>query len=102
MKMFTSEILFVHGEYILQTRRCLFSFSSSVVHVPGVNDIQSSSSTGQNLTQISRQLNQSQVAWTGNRPPFPGQVLIKGVLFSCSLKVCNPCAFYRRISKPHL
>uniref|UniRef100_A0A669PH54 Aryl hydrocarbon receptor nuclear translocator 2 n=1 Tax=Phasianus colchicus TaxID=9054 RepID=A0A669PH54_PHACC len=49
------------------------SFSSSVVHVPGVNDIQSSSSTGQNLTQISRQLNQSQVAWTGNRPPFPGQ-----------------------------
>ncbi|XP_068881695.1 aryl hydrocarbon receptor nuclear translocator 2 isoform X5 [Aphelocoma coerulescens] len=49
------------------------TFSSSVVHVPGVNDIQSSSSTGQNLTQISRQLNQSQVAWTGNRPPFPGQ-----------------------------
>uniref|UniRef100_A0A8C8SU63 Aryl hydrocarbon receptor nuclear translocator 2 n=1 Tax=Pelusios castaneus TaxID=367368 RepID=A0A8C8SU63_9SAUR len=47
--------------------------SSSVVHVPGVNDIQSSSSTGQNLTQISRQLNQSQVAWTGSRPPFPGQ-----------------------------
>ncbi|KAM7152296.1 aryl hydrocarbon receptor nuclear translocator 2 isoform 4-T4 [Macrochelys suwanniensis] len=49
------------------------AFSSSVVHVPGVNDIQSSSSTGQNLTQISRQLNQSQVAWTGSRPPFPGQ-----------------------------
>ncbi|KAF2977704.1 hypothetical protein EK904_007672 [Melospiza melodia maxima] len=49
------------------------TFSSSVVHVPGVNDIQSSSSTGQNLTQISRQLNQGQVAWTGNRPPFPGQ-----------------------------
>ncbi|KAK9394036.1 aryl hydrocarbon receptor nuclear translocator 2 [Crotalus adamanteus] len=47
--------------------------SSSVVHVPGVNDIQSSSSTGQNLSQISRQLNQSQVAWTGSRPPFPGQ-----------------------------
>uniref|UniRef100_A0A669PD10 Aryl hydrocarbon receptor nuclear translocator 2 n=1 Tax=Phasianus colchicus TaxID=9054 RepID=A0A669PD10_PHACC len=52
------------------------SFSSSVVHVPGVNDIQSSSSTGQNLTQISRQLNQSQVAWTGNRPPFPGQLKV--------------------------
>ncbi|XP_062819495.1 aryl hydrocarbon receptor nuclear translocator 2 isoform X1 [Anolis carolinensis] len=49
------------------------TFSSSVVHVPGVNDIQSSSSTSQNLTQISRQLNQSQVAWTGSRPPFPGQ-----------------------------
>lgn len=48
--------------------------SSSVVHVPGVNDIQSSSSTGQNMSQISRQLNQSQVAWTGSRPPFPGQV----------------------------
>ncbi|ETE66719.1 Aryl hydrocarbon receptor nuclear translocator 2, partial [Ophiophagus hannah] len=50
------------------------SFSSSVVHVPGVNDIQSSSSTGQNLSQISRQLNQSQVAWTGSRPPFSGQL----------------------------
>ncbi|XP_044516087.1 aryl hydrocarbon receptor nuclear translocator 2 [Gracilinanus agilis] len=49
------------------------AFSSSVVHVPGVNDIQSSSSTGQNMTQISRQINQSQVAWTGSRPPFPGQ-----------------------------
>ncbi|XP_047592183.1 aryl hydrocarbon receptor nuclear translocator 2 isoform X1 [Lutra lutra] len=49
------------------------AFSSSVVHVPGVNDIQSSSSTGQNMSQISRQLNQSQVAWTGSRPPFPGQ-----------------------------
>lgn len=48
--------------------------SSSVVHVPGVNDIQSSSSTGQNISQISRQLNQGQVAWTGSRPPFPGQV----------------------------
>lgn len=55
--------------------RCLFfPPSSSVVHVPGVNDIQSSSSAGQNLPQMSRQLNQSQVAWTGSRPPFPGQV----------------------------
>lgn len=55
--------------------KCSFLFSSSsVVHVPGVNDIQSSSSTGQNMSQISRQLNQSQVAWTGSRPPFPGQV----------------------------
>ncbi|KAF5927342.1 hypothetical protein HPG69_017819 [Diceros bicornis minor] len=54
--------------------KCIFlSSSSSVVHVPGVNDIQSSSSTGQNMSQISRQLNQSQVAWTGSRPPFPGQ-----------------------------
>jgi hypothetical protein len=51
-----------------------FTSSSSVVHVPGVNDIQSSSSTGQSMSQISRQLNQSQVAWTGSRPPFPGQV----------------------------
>ncbi|KAI4572887.1 hypothetical protein MJG53_012725 [Ovis ammon polii x Ovis aries] len=49
------------------------AFSSAVVHVPGVNDIQSSSSTSQNMSQISRQLNQSQVAWTGSRPPFPGQ-----------------------------
>lgn len=51
-----------------------FLRSSAVVHVPGVNDIQSSSSTSQNMSQISRQLNQSQVAWTGSRPPFPGQV----------------------------
>uniref|UniRef100_A0A8C8YLE3 Aryl hydrocarbon receptor nuclear translocator 2 n=1 Tax=Prolemur simus TaxID=1328070 RepID=A0A8C8YLE3_PROSS len=52
------------------------AFSSSVVHVPGVNDIPSSSSAGQNMSQISRQLNQSQVAWTGSRPPFPGQVWV--------------------------
>nr|XP_033776463.1 aryl hydrocarbon receptor nuclear translocator 2 isoform X1 [Geotrypetes seraphini] len=49
------------------------AFSSSVVHVPSVNDIQSSSSTGQNMNQISRQINANQVAWTGSRPPFAGQ-----------------------------
>ncbi|XP_056134298.1 aryl hydrocarbon receptor nuclear translocator 2 [Lampris incognitus] len=49
------------------------SFSSSVIHVPGVNDIQPSGSSNQNLTQISRQLNPGQVAWSGNRPPFSGQ-----------------------------
>ncbi|XP_066557614.1 aryl hydrocarbon receptor nuclear translocator 2 isoform X2 [Amia ocellicauda] len=49
------------------------SFSSSVIHVPGVNEIQPSSSAGQNLAQISRQLNPGQVAWTGSRPPFSGQ-----------------------------
>ncbi|XP_030650264.1 aryl hydrocarbon receptor nuclear translocator 2 [Chanos chanos] len=49
------------------------SFSSSVIHVPGVNDIQPSASAGQNLAQISRQLNPGQVSWTGNRPPFSGQ-----------------------------
>uniref|UniRef100_A0A8C9RYE7 Aryl hydrocarbon receptor nuclear translocator 2 n=1 Tax=Scleropages formosus TaxID=113540 RepID=A0A8C9RYE7_SCLFO len=38
-----------------------------------LNDIQPSSSAGQNLAQISRQLNPSQVAWTGSRPPFSGQ-----------------------------
>uniref|UniRef100_A0A672SGP1 Aryl hydrocarbon receptor nuclear translocator 2 n=1 Tax=Sinocyclocheilus grahami TaxID=75366 RepID=A0A672SGP1_SINGR len=48
---------------------------SSVIHVPGVNDIQSTAgSAGQNLTQISRQINAGQVSWTGSRPPFPGQV----------------------------
>ncbi|XP_038158973.1 aryl hydrocarbon receptor nuclear translocator 2 isoform X2 [Cyprinodon tularosa] len=52
------------------------SFSSSVIHVPGVNDIQSSGSSNQNLAQISRQLNPGQVAWSGNRPPFTGQVNI--------------------------
>ncbi|XP_007579257.1 aryl hydrocarbon receptor nuclear translocator 2 isoform X2 [Poecilia formosa] len=51
------------------------SFSSSVIHVPGVNDIQSSGSSNQNLAQISRQLNTGQVAWSGNRPPFAGQVM---------------------------
>ncbi|XP_049573394.1 aryl hydrocarbon receptor nuclear translocator 2 isoform X2 [Syngnathus scovelli] len=49
------------------------SFSSSVIHVPGVNDIQPSSSSNQNLAQISRQINPGQVAWSGNRPPFSGQ-----------------------------
>uniref|UniRef100_UPI0037E92B2A aryl hydrocarbon receptor nuclear translocator 2 n=1 Tax=Semicossyphus pulcher TaxID=241346 RepID=UPI0037E92B2A len=49
------------------------SFSSSVIHVPGVNDIQQTSSSNQNLAQINRQLNQGQVAWSGNRPPFSGQ-----------------------------
>ncbi|XP_051520668.1 aryl hydrocarbon receptor nuclear translocator 2 isoform X2 [Myxocyprinus asiaticus] len=50
------------------------SFSSSVIHVPGVNDIQSTAgSAGQNLTQISRQINTGQVSWTGSRPPFSGQ-----------------------------
>eukprot|EP00063_Salmo_salar_P056965 XP_014031800.1 PREDICTED: aryl hydrocarbon receptor nuclear translocator 2-like [Salmo salar] len=49
------------------------SFSSSVIHVPGVNDIQPSGSSNQNLAQISRQLNPGQVTWTGNRPPFSGQ-----------------------------
>lgn len=48
--------------------------SSSVVHVTGVNEIQSPTGTSQNLTQISRQLNAGQV-WTGSRPPFQGQVL---------------------------
>lgn len=62
------------GEAAPRDRCGFISSSSSVVHVPGVNDIQSSSSTGQNMSQISRQLNQSQVAWTGSRPPFPGQV----------------------------
>ncbi|KAK1798556.1 hypothetical protein P4O66_006850 [Electrophorus voltai] len=50
------------------------NFSSSVIHVPGVNDIQSTAgSAGQNLAQISRQLNPGQVSWTGSRPPFSGQ-----------------------------
>ncbi|XP_077374401.1 aryl hydrocarbon receptor nuclear translocator 2 isoform X2 [Festucalex cinctus] len=49
------------------------NFGSSVIHVPGVNDIQPSSSSSQNLAQISRQLNPGQVAWSGNRPPFSGQ-----------------------------
>uniref|UniRef100_A0A8C1Q4G6 Aryl hydrocarbon receptor nuclear translocator 2 n=1 Tax=Cyprinus carpio TaxID=7962 RepID=A0A8C1Q4G6_CYPCA len=50
------------------------SFGSSVIHVPGVNDIQSTAgSAGQNLTQISRQINTGQVSWTGSRPPFSSQ-----------------------------
>ncbi|XP_061077638.1 aryl hydrocarbon receptor nuclear translocator 2-like isoform X5 [Conger conger] len=48
-------------------------FSSSVIHVPGVSDIQPSASGGQNLAQISRQLNPGQVGWSGTRPPFSGQ-----------------------------
>uniref|UniRef100_A0A7N8WRX2 Aryl hydrocarbon receptor nuclear translocator 2 n=1 Tax=Mastacembelus armatus TaxID=205130 RepID=A0A7N8WRX2_9TELE len=53
---------------------CVYAHSSSVIHVPGVNDIQPSGSSNQNLAQISRQLNPGQVAWSGNRPPFSGQV----------------------------
>lgn len=68
----------VAGEASPWNKYIFFSCSSSVVHVPGVNDIQSSSSTSQNMSQISRQLNQSQVAWTGSRPPFPGQVWASG------------------------
>ncbi|KAA0722827.1 Aryl hydrocarbon receptor nuclear translocator 2 [Triplophysa tibetana] len=50
------------------------SFGSSVIHVPGVSDIQSTAgSGGQNLSQISRQINTGQVSWTGSRPPFSGQ-----------------------------
>uniref|UniRef100_A0A8C2ZRK5 Aryl hydrocarbon receptor nuclear translocator 2 n=1 Tax=Cyclopterus lumpus TaxID=8103 RepID=A0A8C2ZRK5_CYCLU len=58
-------------EYIICTNT---NVNSSVIHVPGVNDIQPSGSTNQNLAQISRQLNPGQVAWSGNRPPFSGQV----------------------------
>uniref|UniRef100_A0A674MM98 Aryl hydrocarbon receptor nuclear translocator 2 n=1 Tax=Takifugu rubripes TaxID=31033 RepID=A0A674MM98_TAKRU len=47
---------------------------SSVIHVPAVNEIQASGSSNQNLAQITRQLNSNQVAWSGNRPPFSGQV----------------------------
>ncbi|KAJ8343961.1 hypothetical protein SKAU_G00312900 [Synaphobranchus kaupii] len=46
---------------------------SSVIHVPGVSDIQPSGSGGQNLAQISRQLNPGQVGWSGTRPPFSAQ-----------------------------
>nr|KAF6409014.1 aryl hydrocarbon receptor nuclear translocator 2 [Rousettus aegyptiacus] len=49
------------------------AFSSPVVHVPGVNDMQAPSPAGQSMSQISRQLSQSQAAWAGSRPPFPGQ-----------------------------
>lgn len=64
--------------------KVFFLPSSSVIHVPGVNDIQSSGSSNQNLAQISRQLNPGQVAWSGNRPPFTGQVniILGGALFS--------------------
>ncbi|KAJ8398324.1 hypothetical protein AAFF_G00428940 [Aldrovandia affinis] len=48
------------------------SFSSSVIHVPGVSDLQPAGSAGQN--QISRQLNPGQVGWSGTRPPFSGQI----------------------------
>ncbi|KAA8585659.1 hypothetical protein FQN60_004353, partial [Etheostoma spectabile] len=56
-----------------QERDPRFAEISSVIHVPGVNDIQPSGSSNQNLAQISRQLNPGQVAWSGNRPPFSGQ-----------------------------
>uniref|UniRef100_A0A671SQK7 Aryl hydrocarbon receptor nuclear translocator 2 n=1 Tax=Sinocyclocheilus anshuiensis TaxID=1608454 RepID=A0A671SQK7_9TELE len=68
------------------------SFSSSVIHVPGVNDIQSTAgSAGQNLTQISRQINTGQVSWTGSRPPFSGQVrMIPNMRKSPRAPLCHP------------
>ncbi len=67
------------------------SFSSSVIHVPGVNDIQSTAgSAGQNLTQISRQINAGQVSWTGSRPPFSSQVRTIP-----SLALCDCAAHWR-------
>lgn len=69
---------------------CNVCFSSSVIHVPGVNDIQSSAgSAGQNLAQISRQINSSQVQWSGSRPPFSGQV--RGTLHSALFYISIPC-----------
>lgn len=93
------------------------SFSSSVIHVPGVNDIQSSAgSAGQNLAQISRQINSSQVQWSGSRPPFSGQVkdTLHNTLFYfnipclphfCSLMyfpITLPTRFHRHHSFPHI
>ncbi|XP_067257171.1 aryl hydrocarbon receptor nuclear translocator 2 isoform X2 [Chanodichthys erythropterus] len=86
------------------------SFGSSVIHVPGVNDIQSTAgSAGQNLTQISRQINASQVSWTGSRPPFSGQVrmnpslrqpLPTAALFSISLIKQIPAQSNKAQSSP--
>uniref|UniRef100_A0A4W6D4B1 Aryl hydrocarbon receptor nuclear translocator 2 n=1 Tax=Lates calcarifer TaxID=8187 RepID=A0A4W6D4B1_LATCA len=79
------------------------SFSSSVIHVPGVNDIQPSGSSNQNLAQISRQLNPGQVAWSGNRPPFSGQVTHtnthtnKRERFTISLRECAQHMFLNRL-----
>uniref|UniRef100_A0A8C1TX01 Aryl hydrocarbon receptor nuclear translocator 2 n=1 Tax=Cyprinus carpio TaxID=7962 RepID=A0A8C1TX01_CYPCA len=75
------------------------SFGSSVIHVPGVNDIQSTAaSAGQNLTQISRQINAGQVSWTGSRPPFSSQVRTIP-----SLALCDSAAhWHSRLSNPFI
>uniref|UniRef100_A0A8C5N5J3 Aryl hydrocarbon receptor nuclear translocator 2 n=1 Tax=Gouania willdenowi TaxID=441366 RepID=A0A8C5N5J3_GOUWI len=56
---------------------------SSVIHVPGVNDIQQAGSSNQNLAQISRQLNPGQVSWSGTRPPFSGQIIYRLCVCVC-------------------
>ena len=69
---FITLLLWSLTELLISLNVC--AHSSSVIHVPGVNDIQPSGSSNQNLAQITRQLNPGQVAWSGNRPPFSGQV----------------------------
>ncbi|XP_072554371.1 aryl hydrocarbon receptor nuclear translocator 2-like isoform X1 [Paramormyrops kingsleyae] len=49
------------------------TFGSSVIHVPGVSDIQASTPTGQNLEQMSQEINPAPVTWTDSRPPFSSQ-----------------------------
>lgn len=84
------------NEHLVIHPVCNVRFSSSVIHVPGVNDIQSTAgSAGQNLAQISRQINSSQVQWSGSRPPFSGQVRVTlhSIFFYLSFQFCSQMYF---------
>uniref|UniRef100_A0A8C9W0X0 Aryl hydrocarbon receptor nuclear translocator 2 n=1 Tax=Scleropages formosus TaxID=113540 RepID=A0A8C9W0X0_SCLFO len=50
------------------------SFGSSVIHVPGVSELPSAASAGQNLAQISQDITAAQVNWTDSQAPFSTQV----------------------------
>ncbi|XP_029109284.1 aryl hydrocarbon receptor nuclear translocator 2-like isoform X1 [Scleropages formosus] len=49
------------------------SFGSSVIHVPGVSELPSAASAGQNLAQISQDITAAQVNWTDSQAPFSTQ-----------------------------
>ncbi|KPP67485.1 hypothetical protein Z043_113919 [Scleropages formosus] len=46
---------------------------SSVIHVPGVSELPSAASAGQNLAQISQDITAAQVNWTDSQAPFSTQ-----------------------------
>uniref|UniRef100_A0A8C9TT61 Aryl hydrocarbon receptor nuclear translocator 2 n=1 Tax=Scleropages formosus TaxID=113540 RepID=A0A8C9TT61_SCLFO len=58
-------------------------FSSSVIHVPGVSELPSAASAGQNLAQISQDITAAQVNWTDSQAPFSTQVSTENAVLAC-------------------
>uniref|UniRef100_A0A8C9WLM5 Aryl hydrocarbon receptor nuclear translocator 2 n=1 Tax=Scleropages formosus TaxID=113540 RepID=A0A8C9WLM5_SCLFO len=59
------------------------SFGSSVIHVPGVSELPSAASAGQNLAQISQDITAAQVNWTDSQAPFSTQVSTENAVLAC-------------------